>query len=596
FLGFKGVSISNRDIFALDVLAVVLGQGKSSRLYREVYKNKQLVYSVGAFNFTPLDKGIFAIKALIEKQKSEKAIKAILAEIDKIKSRGIDNQELKKAKKQVLSDYLFSRQTTAGVARDIALNEILVGDADFSQRYVEAVKNLTKENIQGVAKKYLNKQTLTIIALSPLSSKEEAKKEIELKKTEIKKIVLDNGLAVLLKEDATFPLVSIKVFFRGGLRAETKENNGISNLTSRLLLAGTKDRSAEDIDISIESLGASLDSFSGNNSFGISLEMLSADIDQGIAILADLLSNPVFSDAELKHEKEKALAQIKADEDSVFKVAFKLLKKTLLGEHPYRFDPLGEEESLKKLTRKEIIEFYKKFCVPNNMVLTVFGDIESEKVLQLIKDKFAKLSAGKLPQISLPESFPEKFKEITISAPKEQAVIMLGFAGVSITAPDRYPLEVLNALMTSMSGRLYQEIREKSGQAYTLGGSSVLGIERGFYYFYVSTTFENVERVKEIILREIKNLQTDFVSDDELSKVKVYLCGWQKFNLETNSALSLEAGFDELYGLGFNNYKLYQEKISQVSKEEIMRVAKTYLNLDKAVTVILRSKENTSPQ
>ncbi len=591
-LGFKSISIADKDLFALDVLAMILGRGESSRLYRQIYKNKGLVYSIGAFNLTPMDKGIFGIRCTLDNEKIDQAIEAIYSEIDKVKKGEIGIQELDKAKRQVISGYIFSRQTTAGVAHDLAINEVLAGDFDFSKEYVKAVEALNLDDVRNAAKKYLNKEALTIAILNPPVPKKETAKKTEKNTPEIKKIILDNGLTVLLREDSNYPLVSIKAIFSGGVRVETADNNGISNLASRMLLRGTETRSSRVIAEIIESLGGEINTFSGNNSFGISLDILSRDLDEGMEVLADIVANPVFPEDELSLEKELISSQIKTQDDNIFKLAFKALKKILFKAHPYRFDPLGEEESLKAISRRDVAEFYGNFCLPGNMVLTVFGDIKSKSALELIKNKFGRLAPKELIRILPEESALKKSEQSTIYAPKEQTVIMLGFSGVKFRNPARFSFEVLNSILTSSGGRLYQKIREEFGQAYTLGGASVPGVDTGFYYLYVSTTALNLNKIKEIILAEIKDLRTKYVDEKELFAAKAYLAGIQKMNLETNSSLAIKGALDELYGLGFNSYNLYQEKINEVTKEDIMRAAKLYLDINRMAVVVVRPKVN----
>ena len=593
FLGFKSTPILHPDLFAMDVLALILGLGESSRLYTEVYRNKGLVHSIYSSNYTLMQGGLFAIRCTLEKEKTQEAIKAVLAEIDKVKKGSVKAQELGKAKRQLISSYIFSRQTPSQITADLAVNEAVTGDFGFSEKYLEGIKRVGLKDIQRVAKKYLNEETLTIAVLNPAATQQQQELPAEEpKKPEIEKAVLDNGLTVLLKEDTNLPIVSIKALFLGGLRAETEETNGISNLTSRMLLRGTKTRSAQTLAQEIESLGASIEPFSGSNSFGLSLDILSQDLDKGLRLLADIVINPDFSEEELTREKNLVLSQIKARDDNVFKLAFKSLRQVLFKVHPYRFNELGTEESVKRINRRDIVEFYKNFGLPNNMVLAVFGDIESEDTLKLIEKSFAKLNPAEI-SLNLPsESFSEKPAESIIQVPKQQAVIMFGFPGVRLTHAGRYPLEVLNSILTSAGGRLFQRIREELGQAYALGGDSLPGIEQGFYYIYVSTAPENLDEVKEIILQEIQNLKTDYVDEKELSAAKSSLIGIQKMGLQTYSALAFKSGLDELYGLGFDNYKLYQERISGVTKEDIMSSAAECLDLNKMGVVTIAPHGN----
>ena len=595
FLGFQGVAINDNSLFALDVLANILGEGDDSRLHKEIYKRRKLVYTIDSFNFTPLDKGLFVISVTLEKENTESTIEAVLDEINRIKKEGISKQELEKAKRQVLSAYIFSRQTSSQIAGDIAVNEIFTADPDFSQKYVAQVERVSAKDIQDAARKYLQKDMLTIALLRPLEPQGEVMPKAEgEKEPEIKKIVLENGLTVLIKEDHRFPLVAVRAVCKAGLRSENETNNGISNLTARMLLLGTSKRGAGDIAREIEALGAWLDVSSGNNSLGVSLDMLSRDFTKGMDIFADIITNPAFPEAELSQEKEKILAEIKAQDDEIFHLAFKPLKKTLFKEHPYRFDTLGENEAVKGFTRQDILSFYRRYIVPNNMVVSLFGDITEEEVLAVVKKKFARFSPLPVLPLVLKESFPDSPLSLTVPVKKEQTVIALGFAGLKFTDADRYCLEVLNAILSSMSGRLFHHVRDELGQAYTLGGDSVPGIERGMYYLYAATTYAQVAKVREIIVRQIADVQKNYCSDDELEKAKAYLVGLQKADTETNASRAFTSALDELYGLGFDNYAHYREKITKVSKEDVLRAARVYLNLQNMVEIITVPKNTLS--
>ena len=592
YCGFKSVGITESDLFALDVLAAILGDGDDSRLYKELYTKKQLVYSIGAFNLTPMDKGLFTIHCTLDKQNKEATLAAIFEQIEKIRKRGVSLAELEKAKKQVLSGYIFSRQTTTQIAYDIALNEVTTQDPDFSKKYVERIQRLLPQDIQAAAKRYLTHESLTVTMVGPLDTGETAAdKRILEPLSEIHKVVLDNGLTLLVKEDHRLPLVAIRALYKGGLRFETTDNNGISNLTAQMLTLGTKRRSAKAIAREIEAMGATLNAISGSNSFGLSLDVLTQDVEPAFGIMADCLKNPMFPEDELAKEHQRVLAQIKAKEDDVFFLAFRPLKRMLFKNHPYGFDILGEKESLDRIKRQDILAFYQRLSGANNMVLAIYGDVTLEKATQLVKAAFAKTGAKELPQLNLEEAFPKEPVEQISPVPREQAVIALGFPGLRFSDQQRYSLEVLDAILSSMSGRLFQKIREDIGGAYTLGGGSVPGIERGMYYLYAATTYENMEKVKKIMLQEIIAVQDSGVSEDELGKAKAYLCGEHDKSLETNAALAMASGLDELYGLGYNNYQHYKEKISSVAKEQVLQAARDYLNRSAMVMMILAPQE-----
>jgi len=160
---------------------------------------------------------------------------------------------------------------------------------------------------------------------------------------------------------------------------------------------------------------------------------------------------------------------------------------------------------------------------------------------------------------------------------------------VSMKDKDRCAFEVLSGILGSpLSGRIFMKVREDMQKSYRLGGSYSPGIDTGFVYFYVGTTAEDLEKVKEILLKEINALKEHPVSDEELKDTKTYLKGTWKMGRETSAAFAYMTTLDELYGLGFQNYKKFEENIDKVSKEDILRIAQTYLLPEKAVTAIRR--------
>ena len=247
-MAYQGVSIFDSDMFALDVLAIILGRGRSSLLYQDVVEKKGLATAVSAENFTPEDKGYFAITCVAKEGQAENAIDAIKSQIKNIKAKDINLGQLNKARRQVLSQHIFELETAAGTAYDMAVNEAIFADYDFSRKYVEGVREVSADDIARVANKYLNDKTSTIVILKPESDdKKKAKQKSLPEAQETKKIVLDNGMTIILRQLRSVPTVSIALALEGGLRQETEEKNGLSNLAMWLWTKGTQSRTAQEI-------------------------------------------------------------------------------------------------------------------------------------------------------------------------------------------------------------------------------------------------------------------------------------------------------------------------------------------------------------
>lgn len=593
-LGFHTVSLQDKDMYPLDVLASILGSKESSRLNQEINRKQGLVYFIEAESFTPRDKGIFNIYVQSEGSKTNSAISAILKEIEKIKNGQVVEEELKKAKDEVLSNYLFGQERIESLAYRLASDELITHNPNFSKRYVEKIREVNLEQLKKVAQKYFTLDNLTLTTIFPEEEKEVtgiSSGPTTAKEEKIEKIILPNGLTVLLKENHQLPIVSISAYFLAGVRVENEDNNGISNLTAHMLLAGTKSKKAREISETIEGKGGTISTISGNNSIGISLNLLKEHLETNLMVLVDVLTNSTFPEDELKKEKEKILAEIKSQDDDIFQTASDLFKETLYQKHPYHLPLIGQEKTVNNLSRDNLINFYSCYLKAHNGVLVIFGDIEKNKTAALVEKYFKNLKAAPLKPI---ETINEPAgKHLIISSKilnKEQAVIMLGFKTIRINNNDRYALDVLSSIMSGGGGKLFEEIRDKLGLSYTLGAYSVPGLDLGYYVFYVATTPENKDKVKELLLKQVEKLKTGYLNEDDIDLAKNYLIGQSQLAWQTNSSLANQAALDQLYGLGYDQYQQYGQKIERVSLEEVKSVVNKYFNLENGALAVVSSK------
>src|SRR5438132_4285806 len=264
--------VTSPDVPALDLLSTILGDGRSSRLYRRVREEAGLAFRIYAVFYTPGDPGLFGIDATLDPKKREAAEQVALQIVDEVKQNGLTADELGKARKITLSQHFGALTKMRGQASDIGSNWLLTRDLNFSREYLDAIQKVTLDDIKRVAKTYLTENNLTVVSLNPkgsLSGKAEPVKPVAA--GEIQKFELSNGLRLLVREDHRLPLVGMGAAFRGGLLAENPQDNGITRLMAKVLLKGTKTRAAEQIANEIEAVGGSISSDAGNNSFSVSV-------------------------------------------------------------------------------------------------------------------------------------------------------------------------------------------------------------------------------------------------------------------------------------------------------------------------------------
>jgi zinc protease len=579
------------DVPALDVLAVLLGSGHSSRLYREVREKQGLVNYADAWTYNPGDPGLFGMSAVVDADKFLKAREAMLAELQKLKAGPVAKAELGKAIKQFISATLATRKTMQGQAADLGGCWLAASDLNFSQRYLAAVKRITPADVQRVARKYLTTENRSVYALLPNGTAPKSAVVTETASDHaIQKFVLPNGMRLLAKEDHRLPFVEYRAVFTGGVLAETPENNGITQLLAKLLLKGTKRRAAEDVALEIESVGGSMDTYGGNNSFGVNAEVLSSDFAVGLDLLADVLLNPTFPAFALEREREIQIASIRAQKDELLKSASKAMRRALFGDVGYGLDTLGTEQSVQKLKPSHLKSYHARLVTPNNCVLAIYGDVKTAAVKAAVQKVFAK---WKSTQAAVPTftSHPltlNHLERVTETRDKKQAVLVIGYAGTTLHGADRYALELLQESCSDLGSRLFLRIREKLGLAYYVGAQHFPGLVPGYFAFYVGTEPDKAELVEQELLKEAELLRTEGVTEEELKRAKAKVIGQKKIARQDLGSFAMTTALDELYGLGYAHTDAEDAKIESVTLDQVKSAAQKYLKSDAMVISLVK--------
>ena len=588
--------VTNPDVPALDLLSSILGDGRSSRLYRRVREEAGLAYRISAFSYTPGDPGLFGIDATLDPKKREAAEQLVLRMLDEVKQSGVTAEELMKAKKMSFSHHLGDLTTMRGQASDIGSNWLLTRNLNFSRDYLGAVQKVTLDDIKRVAAHYLRNENLTVISLNPKGSllpKAEAAKPISA--GEVQKFQLSNGLRVLVREDARLPLVAMGALFRSGLLAETPQTNGITRLMAKALLKGTTTRTAEQIANEIEAVGGHISSEASNNTFNISLEVTKPDVKLAVELLSDVLLNAIMPEKAITREKEIQIAAIKQEEEQLTTVARNILRQALFTQHPYALRANGSVDSVQRLTQKDLLEFRDRYVVAKNGVLFVFGDVKAAEVKQLFEQALGGMRPGALALTDAHPAAPlSKSESVESRKDKAQGVIMVGYRGADIFSPDRYALKLIDEASSDLGSRFFIRIREQMGLAYYVGATQMEGLVPGLFAFYLGTDPQKIEPVKTALLDEIGKLASDGLSSEELARAKKKLIGQQEIANQSNDSFGYQCALDELYGLGFNYYKSLQRNVDAVTLDDIKRVAAKYFRDQPYVLATVRPPQGAA--
>jgi zinc protease len=571
--------VRHADIPALDVLATLLGNGRSSRLFQNVREKQALAHSADAWTYNPGLPGLFGMSGVVDADKFAAARDAMLAEVERMKAKPVPKAELAKAVKQFTASTLATRKTMAGQAADLGGNWLAASDLNFSQRFLDAVHRLTPADLQRVARKYLTPENRTLYALLPEGSAPKPTTSVEVSsRSDIAKFTLPNGLRLLVKEDHRLPFVHFRAGLRGGVLVETAANNGASSMLAKLLMKGTKTRTAEQLATEIESVGGSLDTYSGNNSLGVTADVLREDFALGLELTADVLLRPSFPKAELEREREIQLGNLRHQRDELLMSCFKLMRKALFGDTGYGLDSLGTEATVKAMQVADLAALHRRLVTPDNCVLAIYGAVETKRVVAEAKRTFAKWKATLTTSSPIANrQSPSSPSRASESRDKKQAVLAIGFPGTTMQHEDHYALDLIQEACSDMGSRLFTRIRERLGLAYYVGAQHLAGLVPGYFAFYCGTAPEQAGLVEKELLAEAELLRTEGLSEEELKRAKAKIIGQKKIARQDLGGQAMLHALDELYGLGYRRHEHDDARFEAVTLAEVKSVAARHL-------------------
>ncbi len=618
-ISWKVPGALHKDIPALDVLALILGQGESSRLFQRLRIQKHLVNSAYATCYTPQDIGLFAVSASINANN----LKAVLAEIEDVLIEAltttVTRQELEKAINNFRGEQFYSMETVDGLARRLGSTFHLAHDVKFLEQYLKHVEKLKPEDLVKAARKYLKPENLTFSMLSDHETKVLAPvvrawmkgfaKRLKAAKVQVKKekIVkaaaytfkhraglesrilvepLPGGGKLILRPSYDTPVVSLRAGFLGGLRTENADKTGVTELLSRTWTSGTSTMSEEQIAEFADRMASSVSAFGGRNTIGLSMETLDANEDQMLKLFEDIWRNPTLPKHAIEREKAHLVEQLKNRKDNPTQIASMLFLRNLFNGHPYALDMSGTEESLPKITQDDLLRMLKTTRVQGNLVVTASGSIDIERVRSTTSGLAASLPAGGKLNQKFAHKAPSEAKFIYEFAEKQQSHIIYGFKGLTFTDNERMALQVMQSVLAGQGGRLFVELRDKASLAYSVAPMRMEGIDTGYVGAYIGCSPEKGAQAISMMEAEFKKLIEKPIHNLELARAQRYLIGRHDIELQRNSAIAGGMLFDELYNVGHTEIFEFADHIRKVKVKDVQNVARALFSTPPVVVAV----------
>ena len=405
----------------------------------------------------------------------------------------------------------------------------------------------------------------------------------------VKRTVLPNQLILLASEDHSLPFVTLQVLIDSGSWRDPSGQEGLAYLTAKGLLLGTLKRTVNQVNEELDFIGANLTASSGRDYATLTLKVLKKDLDKGLDLFFESLTQPSFPEEELRREIEKTLAGIQSAEDQPGEVAEKEFNKTLFQNNPYGHPVEGTKESLPRLKRETLVQFYQTYYHPNNAILTVVGDMTADEIQSSLLSRLEKWPLKQVPKEDFKTTFASEPRTVKINRNITQANIILGHAGISRGNPDYYTANVMNYILGGggFASRLTEEIRNRRGLAYSVASFFDPGKYPGSFQVVLQTKNASAREAISLSLQQMELIRKEPVPEKELEGARKYLIGSFPMRFDTQAKLVNFLTQVEFYGLGLDYPQNYPSIINAITQAEVLRAAQTYLHPNNYILVVV---------
>ncbi|MGZ3332466.1 MAG: M16 family metallopeptidase [Gemmatimonadaceae bacterium] len=616
-LGWRTPGTLDPDTAILDAAAAVLATGRASRLYRAV-REKKLVSSITAYDYTPTELGVFVVHAETEPETTAEAARVIWDQMHQLRVGEIEDDELVRVRRIFEARWVRRFETAEGRANYLAEWEAL-GGWQLGDEYYKRYMSASAGDIQRVARKYLSDERAAVLIYRPETAPIVAQDAADMKRIlgeggterlpaiprhakaaapEAKVAKLEkeeagvsvfraNEVPVLVRRKPGTPMASIGIYIVGGSVEEEPEQAGLTLLTARTMLKGTTTRSAAQIAEDSEMLGGSISASAGSDSFGWSLSVPTTRLAEAMELLGDVILRPTIPDDAFETERTVALSNVAMLRDDMYRYPMRLASSVAFAKHPYGIPAMGTEESLRAITAEQAREWHKTRVLESAVVIGVVADADPKQVADIVARELGSLQLRKDPKVGKPR-WPKSVKIAAESRDKAQTAIALAFPAPPRNDESRFAASLIATVASGLGGRFFDELRDKQSLAYTVQAAVSERRLAGMFLSYIATSPEKEGVARAGLLAEFAKLRDQLVSVEEMTRAKEYVVGSHAISQESGGAQLGEMLDAWMLGEGLHELLEYDTRIRAVTADQMRDVARKHFDPERRVEGIVR--------
>ncbi|HSP42027.1 MAG TPA: pitrilysin family protein, partial [Luteolibacter sp.] len=583
-MAWKMPALDHPDAPVCEVLAAMLGRGRSSRLNRTLREQRGLALEISAWSWIGSGReGLLAVAADVLPENRDALAAAVLEEIAAMQDDDL-TADLAKAQRQIAASQFRTLTSASGRASDLASNWHEARDLDFTRRHVADIAAVTVDDVRRVASRLTEARVIQTI-LDPLDAPAPARAgKTRQQRGEVEVHTLPNGLRVAMLPDRRVPLVQALTAVKAGLPSETPETNGLNQLLAATLPKGSATRSAEEIATLLESLGASMNANTGNNALLLQAGGLAPDVETILDAMCDVMVSPRLPEESIAKEKASQLATLEEALQDPLHTGFRTLRHAAFSGSGYGLDALGSPASLASLDRAALAAHHARHFTAANTALAIVGDIDPARTIDLLENRLAALPAGE--PWAVPPGTPGTGEHV-VHLPKRQAVLAIGFHGLSVSSPESHALAMIQEYASDMAGPLFTRIREDLGLADQVGATQFLGYDGGLFIFYLATAPEQAELARLEMMAEISKIADRGIPDEVFDRVRATVLSGLALQQQSPAHTARHIALDLLFGHPADEHQRLPEIYQALDPHQVRETAARIFTATPAVVTVL---------
>ncbi|MBD3366720.1 MAG: hypothetical protein GF405_00930 [Candidatus Eisenbacteria bacterium] len=618
-IGHRVPDALHDDLPALDVLSGLLGMGRSSRLRQRLQLDAGLVSSIDSGVVSLRDGGLHVVRAVTSAESVKAVVEATLAEFRRVARSGVSEEEMEKGVRRLESAYALEHETSDSIARTLGYYETL-GDFELAEQYVDRLASVTAVDVRRAAESYLCEGEGTVVSYAPEGtgapegawSPPSAGRTVRPRADRIaeppaartrsarferpmlaaessapvcRRRELPNGAVIVECASRAVPVASVAVAFRGGHSEEPRGSGGLTYLTQKALLRGTKRLPAARLAQEIESLGSGMGIAVDRDGFGVGLTVLSSRLERAVALLSEVISEPAFDPAQVRLVREEVLAEIGQSEDDPMHRALVAVLPLVFGEHPYGRSVRGDRTTVTGLASENLAEWHADRYGGARMVVCGAGDLPPGEVAAVAENVS---DASPAPEVPPPETRPDG-RTVIETPDSRQSTVLVAFKGPAAGTDEAVAARVAARGLGMMGGPLWRRLRERPPHAYSVGANVFQFGRASIVVAHATSQPGSEEKVREALIETFDGLAAGGMDTADLGRARRSAAGAYEIALQRGAARAVACSMAEILGTGYERVFRTADLLRGVTSDCVADVARRYLTAERgAASVIVK--------